>query len=78
MKAHSNVASLHTYLDAFQMDFLESYMNITLLSVSALKLAQSHLQALLSPVDKLEFVLIGDDDTYINLPGIVPAKYCVY
>ena len=52
------------------MDFLESYMNITLLSVSALKLAHSHLQTLLSPADRLEFVLIGDDDTYINLPGM--------
>ena len=52
------------------MDFLESYMNITLLSVSALKLAHSNLQTLLSPADKLEFVLIGDDDTYINLPGM--------
>ncbi len=52
------------------MDFLESYMNITLLSVSALKLAHSNLQPLLSPADKLEFVLLGDDDTYINLPGM--------
>ncbi len=54
------------------MDFVDSYWNVTLDSVSAIKFARewrqySHNK---NASSKLEFVVLGDDDTYINVPSL--------
>ncbi len=52
-----------------QMDYVDAYENVTLDSVSALKFVNSF------PFkNNLDFVLLGDDDTYINIPGSLQKR----
>ena len=53
----------------FQMNFVDNYWNVTLDSVFALKLALS------ASGPQLEFVLLGDDDSYLNVPALWTMLY---
>ncbi len=57
-----------------QMDFVDSYWNVTLDSVSGLKIANSWRNLSGSDTD-LDFVLLGDDDTYVNIPSLWSMLY---
>ena len=57
------------FLFLLQMDYVDAYENVTLDSVSALKFVNSF------PFkNNLDFVLLGDDDTYINIPGSLQKR----
>ena len=51
------------------MDYVDAYENVTLDSVSALKFVNS-----MPFKNNLDFVLLGDDDTYINIPGSLQKR----
>ena len=55
------------YCDLVQFDFHDSYLNITLDTVNALKFA---LGVEWPRTGSPDFVIIADDDTYINLPQL--------
>ena len=53
------------FCDIVQFDYIDSYLNITLDSVNALKFALGW-----NWEKEPEFVVIADDDSYINIPGL--------
>ena len=58
------------HCDMVQMDFVDSYENVTLDTVSALKFALSWPWE-----EEPEFVVVGDDDTYVNVPRLMDLLY---
>ena len=60
---------LKTYCDMVQFDFIDSYLNITLDTTSILKFALSWENL------NLDYLVIADDDTYINLPELINTLY---
>ena len=59
------------HCDMVQMDYLDCYENVTLDTVSCLKFALSGF----TPDSRPDFVVIGDDDTYINVPMLWALLY---
>lgn len=55
------------YCDIVQMDFIDSYQNVTLDTLFAIEFARSY--------DNLDFVVIGDDDVYLNIPKLWKLLY---
>ncbi len=53
------------------MDYVDAYWNVSLDSVSALKFSLALIDA---SVD-LDFVLLGDDDTFVNIPALWGLLY---
>jgi hypothetical protein len=54
----------HNYnCDFIQMDYLDTYENVTLDTLMGLKLAHS----VLEKFDNLEFLMISDDDSFVNV-----------
>ena len=59
-----------------QFDFVDSYENVTLDMITALKFASNHhWQPDDSEESQPDFLVIGDDDTYINIPVLWGILY---
>ncbi len=71
-KPHDVEAEQAEFCDVVQMDFVDSYENVTLDTISALKFART---ADFSPFGPPDYVVIADDDTYINVPKLWSLLY---
>lgn len=58
------VEESRTYGDILQEDFTDSYMNLTLKSVMALKWTSTHCQ-------QAQYLLKTDDDIFVNVPTLL-------
>lgn len=56
-----------------QMDYVDSYENVTLDTISCLKFAR-HIEFGGEQFEP-DFLIIGDDDTYINIPNLMSLFY---
>ena len=54
------------FCDLVQMDYIDSYSNVTLDTVMALKFVSS-----LEKSKNLEYLFIADDDTYVHVNGLL-------
>ena len=55
------------YCDVVQFDFIDTYENITLDTISALKFVMGYQWKL---GDEPSFIAITDDDNYVNIPDV--------